>query len=87
MIATLAGFALIGAIGNGLSSAMAADKSRESALFTFLVTASGAWPRDADGSRPAGRRSIPKWGWWPGGVNSILPADHRQVAADNNQKV
>ena len=42
MIATLAGLALLGAIANGLTSAMADEKARESALFTFLVTASGA---------------------------------------------
>lgn len=40
MVATLAGLALLGAIGNGLAGAMADDASRESALITFLVTAS-----------------------------------------------
>ena len=42
MIATLAGLALLGAIANGLTAAMIDEKSRESALITFLVTASGA---------------------------------------------
>jgi len=42
MIATLAGLALLGAIANGLSAAMSEEKARESALMTFLVTASGA---------------------------------------------
>ncbi len=42
MIATLAGLALLGAIANGLTSAMNDEKVRESALITFLVTASGA---------------------------------------------
>lgn len=42
MIATLAGLALLGAIANGLTAAMADEKARESALITFLVTASGA---------------------------------------------
>jgi benzoate membrane transport protein len=41
MIATLAGLALLGAIANGLSGAMAEDKTREPALLTFLITASG----------------------------------------------
>ncbi|MCG6204126.1 benzoate/H(+) symporter BenE family transporter [Rhodopseudomonas sp. HC1] len=41
MIATLAGLALLGAIASGLTAAMAEEKVRESALITFLVTASG----------------------------------------------
>jgi benzoate membrane transport protein len=41
MIATLAGLALLGAIANGLTAAMAEERSRESALLTFIVTASG----------------------------------------------
>jgi len=41
LIASLAGLALFGAIANGLAGAMADDKQRESALITFLVTASG----------------------------------------------
>ena len=41
MIATLAGLALLGAIANGLTGAMADEKARESALITFLITASG----------------------------------------------
>jgi benzoate membrane transport protein len=43
LIAALAGLALLGAIGNGLAAAMAAegDDAREAALITFLVTASG----------------------------------------------
>ena len=42
MIATLAGLALLGAIANGMTTAMSDERSRESALITFLVTASGA---------------------------------------------
>ncbi len=41
LIAALAGLALFGAIATGLAGAMADDKQRESALITFLVTASG----------------------------------------------
>lgn len=40
LVATIAGLALFGAIMNGLSAAMADEKQRESALITFLVTAS-----------------------------------------------
>lgn len=40
LIATIAGLALFGAIISGLTTAMADDKQRESALITFLVTAS-----------------------------------------------
>ncbi|MGD1944514.1 MAG: benzoate/H(+) symporter BenE family transporter, partial [Leptolyngbyaceae cyanobacterium] len=35
------GLALLGTIGNGLVTALAAEKEREPALITFLVTASG----------------------------------------------
>ncbi|MEF7617107.1 benzoate/H(+) symporter BenE family transporter [Aquincola sp. MAHUQ-54] len=41
MVLAVAGFALLGTIGGGLSTAMKDDKSREAALITFLVTASG----------------------------------------------
>jgi benzoate membrane transport protein len=41
LVAAIAGLALIGTIGNGLSVAMAAEREREAALITFLVTASG----------------------------------------------
>ena len=41
LIAAVAGLALIGTIGNGLSAAMADEREREAALITFLVTASG----------------------------------------------
>ena len=40
-MAAIAGLALIGTIGNGLAAAMAAEREREAALITFLVTASG----------------------------------------------
>ena len=40
LIATIAGLALFGAIMNGLTAAMADDSQRESALITFLLTAS-----------------------------------------------
>lgn len=40
LIATIAGLALFGAIISGLTTAMADDRQRESALITFLVTAS-----------------------------------------------
>lgn len=40
LVAATAGLALFGAIMNGLGTAMADDKGRESALITFLVTAS-----------------------------------------------
>lgn len=42
MITTLAGLALLGAIVNGLTTAMSDEHSHESALITFLATASGA---------------------------------------------
>ncbi len=41
LIVTIAGLALLGTIGNGLAGALADEKERESALITFLVTASG----------------------------------------------
>lgn len=41
LVAAIAGLALIGTIGNGLAAAMAAERDREAALVTFLVTASG----------------------------------------------
>lgn len=41
MIGTLAGLALLGAIGNSLSAAMNDNDYREAALITFLVTVSG----------------------------------------------
>jgi len=41
LVAAIAGLALIGTIGNGLAAAMAAERNREAALITFLVTASG----------------------------------------------
>lgn len=40
-VATLAGLALFGTIGNGLYLALSDDSSREPALISFLVTASG----------------------------------------------
>ena len=39
--AVVAGFALLGTIGSGLAVAMKEERSREAALVTFLVTASG----------------------------------------------
>jgi len=41
LVACVAGLALFGAILNGLSTAKANEKERDSALLTFLVTASG----------------------------------------------
>ncbi len=41
LIATLAGIALLGTIGNSLAAAMREEAEREPALITFLVTASG----------------------------------------------
>lgn len=41
LVAAIAGLALLGAIGGGLSSAFAEEKHREAALITFLVTLSG----------------------------------------------
>lgn len=41
LVLAIAGLALIGTIGNGLASALANEHERESALVTFLVTASG----------------------------------------------
>ncbi|WP_313644483.1 benzoate/H(+) symporter BenE family transporter [Stenotrophomonas sp.] len=41
LIATLAGIALLGTIGNSLAAAMREEAEREPALVTFLVTASG----------------------------------------------
>ncbi len=41
LIAAIAGLALLGTIGGGLSSALAGEKHREAAIITFLVTLSG----------------------------------------------
>jgi benzoate membrane transport protein len=41
LVLAIAGFALLGTIGNGLASALREDGTREAALVTFLVTASG----------------------------------------------
>jgi benzoate membrane transport protein len=41
LVAAIAGLALLGTIGNGLATALRDDTTREPALITFLVTASG----------------------------------------------
>ncbi len=41
LVLAIAGLALLGTIGNGLASALRDEHERESALITFLVTASG----------------------------------------------
>ncbi|UQA60618.1 benzoate/H(+) symporter BenE family transporter [Polyangium aurulentum] len=41
LVLAIAGFALLGTIGNGLASALRHEGEREPALITFLVTASG----------------------------------------------
>ena len=41
LVLAIAGLALLGTIGNGLAAALANESERESALITFLVTASG----------------------------------------------
>ena len=41
LVLAVAGFALLGTIGGGLATAMKDDHSREAALVTYLVTASG----------------------------------------------
>ena len=41
LVLAVAGFALLGTIGSGLATAMKDEGSREAALITFLVTASG----------------------------------------------
>ena len=41
LIVALAGLALMGTIGNGLAAAVTDEKTREAAIITFLVTASG----------------------------------------------
>jgi benzoate membrane transport protein len=41
LVLAVAGFALLGTIGNGLATAMKDEASREAALITFLVTVSG----------------------------------------------
>jgi benzoate membrane transport protein len=41
LVLAIAGLALLGTIGNGLSTALMHEKEREPALITFLVTASG----------------------------------------------
>ncbi|WMJ71026.1 benzoate/H(+) symporter BenE family transporter [Stenotrophomonas sp. 24(2023)] len=41
LVACVAGIALFGTIGNSLATALAAERDREAALVTFLVTASG----------------------------------------------
>ena len=40
-VAAIAGLALLGTIGTGLSAALKDEKHREAALVTFLVTLSG----------------------------------------------
>lgn len=42
LVLAIAGIALLGTIGNGLAAALRAEREREAALVTFLVTASGA---------------------------------------------
>jgi benzoate membrane transport protein len=41
LVLALAGFALLGTIGSGLSTAMKEETGREAALITYLITASG----------------------------------------------
>jgi len=41
LVVAIAGFALLGTIGNGLAAALSDESEREPALVTFLVTASG----------------------------------------------
>lgn len=41
LVVSIAGLALLGTIGNGLAAAVSAERDREPALLTFLVTASG----------------------------------------------
>ena len=41
LVLAVAGFALLGTIGGGLATAMKDERSREAALITYLVTASG----------------------------------------------
>lgn len=41
LVLAIAGLALLGTIGGGLATALAAEREREPALLTFLVTASG----------------------------------------------
>ena len=41
LVAAIAGIALFGTIANSLTSALHGERDRESALITFLVTASG----------------------------------------------
>ena len=41
LVLALAGFALLGTIGTGLAVAVKDERSREAALITYLVTASG----------------------------------------------
>lgn len=41
LVVAIAGLALLGTIGNGLAAALSHEPERESALITFLVTASG----------------------------------------------
>jgi len=41
LVMSIAGLALLGSIGNGLTQAMADSRQREAALITFIVTASG----------------------------------------------
>ena len=40
-VAAISGIALFGTIGNSLTAALGEERSREAALVTFLVTASG----------------------------------------------
>lgn len=53
LISTLAGLALLGTIGSGLSQAMHNSEQRHAALLTFMVTASGV---------SAGGLAAPCWG-------------------------
>ncbi len=41
LVLAIAGLALLGSIGNGLTQALADEGTREAALITFLVTLSG----------------------------------------------
>jgi benzoate membrane transport protein len=71
LVAAIAGLALLGTIGNALSSALQEDRNREAALITFLVTLSGV--------TLAGVGSA-FWGVVAGGLAMLLQDWRRRLA-------
>ena len=68
LVWAIAGFALLGTIGNGLLTALNHERHREAALVTFLVTASGITLLGVGSAF---------WGLLGGGLLLLLPHDAR----------